>query len=377
MTEKRVTLLDLDFARALEWDLYDAKGNQVMKRGEMLIDDALIDSLLHEGLFAHAPPAGTAPQSPQNILQPQDVASVLHLIISCNTALEKLLPNLSHSVNPAIEVLAIVQQLQVAIEVQRDIALACIYLNHIAGVYAVRHCTETAIVALIIAKAYGFMPDQCNSIACAALTMNVGMLDFHEQLQSRHTQLSSEEKAAIQRHPEKSVALLQRAGIVDVQWLDCVLHHHEAEDGSGYPYGLEELQVPFTARLLGMCDRYCAQVSARNYRKSLRPNLALQALQSQNTQDAEIWQIFAKEIGPYPPGTYVRLACGELGVVCHQEPGLTQVHALLDSGEHSIIHERLIRNCNEEDYQIHTSLHEDEIDIRFGMKQVWGDLASV
>ncbi len=377
MTDKRVTLLDLDFARALEWDLYDAKGNQVMKRGEMLVDDALIASLLHEGLFAHHPPHGVQVENPKNIVRAEDVTSVLHLINSCNTALEKLLPNLSASVNPAIEVLAIVQQLQVAIDVQRDIALASIYLNQIAGVYAVRHCTETAIIALIIAKAHGFNQELCNSIACAALTMNIGMLDFHEQLQSRHTQLTSEEKAAIQHHPEKSVAILQRAGITDVQWLDCVLHHHEAEDGSGYPYGLEETQVPFTARLLGMCDRYCAQVSARNYRKSLRPNLALQALQSENKHDAEIWLIFAKEIGPYPPGTYVRLACGEIGVVCHQGAQGTQVHALLDSGEHSIIAQQLIRDCNEEDYQIHTSLHEDEIDIRFGMRQVWGDLASV
>lgn len=377
MSDKRVTLLDLDFARALEWDLFDVQGNQVMKRGEMLVDDKLIGALIHEGLFAHNPPAGTSVQQPHISLRAEDVNSVLHLINDCNTELEKLLPALSQADNPSLQVKAIVQKLQLAISVQRDIALASIYLNQIAGVYAVRHCTETAIVALIIADAFGFANEQCVSIACAALTMNVGMLDIHEQLQSRHTQLSSEEKHAILRHPEQSVALLQNAGITDIQWLDCVLHHHEAEDGSGYPYGLEEMQVPFTARLLAMCDRYCAQVSARNYRKSLRPNLALQALQSANAQDMEIWQIFAKEIGAYPPGTYVRLACGEIGVVCHQTHEGIKVHALLDSNEHSIIAQNHVRDCSLEDYQIQTSLHEDEIDIRFGMKQIWGELAAV
>ncbi|MBI3230493.1 MAG: HD domain-containing protein, partial [Burkholderiales bacterium] len=345
----------------------------------MLIDDALIDSLIHEGLFAHQPPSGTAGAGNNDIptIAAEEVESVLHLINHCNSELEKLLPALSATDNPGRLVRSLARQLQTAIDVQRDIALASIYLNQIAGVYAVRHCTETAIIALIIAKGYGLPPDQCESIACAALTMNVGMLDFHEQLQSRHTQLSHEEKRAIQRHPEQSVALLQNAGIVDVQWLDCVLHHHEAEDGTGYPYGLEETQVPFNARLLGMCDRYCAQVSARNYRKSLRPNMALQALQSDNKQDSEIWQIFAKEIGPYPPGTYVKLTNGETAIVCHQSVGITQAHALLDSSEHSIISKNLVRDCQDEHFQIQQSLHEDEIDIRFGMKQVWGALAAI
>ena len=377
MTEKRVTLLDLDFAYVLEWDLFDSKGQQVMRRGEMLVDDALIDSLIHEGLFAHAPPSGTQPAPVLHTLKADQISSVLHLINDCNTALEKLLPDLSVLEDAEKQVRAIAQQLQLAIDVQRDIALASIYLNQIAGVYAVRHCTETALVALMIAKGFELPEAMSESIACAALTMNVGMLDIHEQLQSRHTQLSHEEKHAILRHPEQSVALLQRAGIKDMQWLDCVLHHHEAEDGSGYPYGLEETQVPFIGRLLAMCDRYCAQVSARNYRRSLRPNLALQALKSEQKQDAEIWRVFAQEIGAYPPGSFVRLANQEIAVICRQEGLQLHAHALLDSEEHSIIGQNLLRDCSQAQYQIEASLHEDEIDIRFGMKQIWGELASV
>ncbi|HET7636366.1 MAG TPA: HD domain-containing phosphohydrolase, partial [Candidatus Limnocylindria bacterium] len=43
--------------------------------------------------------------------------------------------------------------------------------------------------------------------------------------------------------------------------------HHEWFNGSGYPDGLEALDIPLGARILGVADSYEAMTSARPYRK--------------------------------------------------------------------------------------------------------------
>ncbi len=44
--------------------------------------------------------------------------------------------------------------------------------------------------------------------------------------------------------------------------------HHEWFNGSGYPDGVEALDIPLGARILGVADAYEAMTSARPYRKT-------------------------------------------------------------------------------------------------------------
>jgi putative two-component system response regulator len=42
--------------------------------------------------------------------------------------------------------------------------------------------------------------------------------------------------------------------------------HHERWDGSGYPYGLKENEIPLSARIVAICDIYDALISRRPYK---------------------------------------------------------------------------------------------------------------
>ena len=44
-----------------------------------------------------------------------------------------------------------------------------------------------------------------------------------------------------------------------------VLYHHERWDGSGYPEGLKEREIPLEARLLAVADVYDALTTRRPY----------------------------------------------------------------------------------------------------------------
>ncbi len=306
--------------------------------------------------------------------------SVLHQLNQCNRRLEKLLQNLRNQHNAEMELRAIAADVIAAVELNPDIALATIFLSQIAGTYAVRHCIETAVVGVIVARGMNKPAQEIQTLTSAALTMNVGMLGHHEKFQNKCEPLSHEEMAIVRRHPEDSANILQSAGIEDEEWISCVLLHHENDAGTGYPAGVASPEVTQNAKLLSMADRYCAQVAARNYRCSVLPDKALRNLleDKQIPVDPALAQHFINELGTYPPGCLVRLQNGEIGVVTRRANSATSlgVHSLRDPAG-VLLTPAAPRYTADTDCAIAAVLSEDEASVRFSMKQIWGAQASL
>jgi len=306
--------------------------------------------------------------------------SVLHKLNLCNRRLDRLLQNLRNEHNAEAEVRNIARSVIAAVDLDADIALACIFLSQIAGTYAVRHCIETAIVGIVIARAMGRPESEILTVTAAALTMNVGMLRHQETFQNKCAPLSSEEMAIVRRHPEDSADILKTAGIEDEEWISCVLLHHENDAGTGYPSGIASPEVTKNAKLLSMADRYCAQVAARNYRCSVLPNEALHNLLSDAhiPTDADLAAQFTRELGDYPPGCLVRLQNGEIGVITKRgdAAGVLSMQCLRDTAGNPLS-PAVARQTSEHGCGIAEAVSEDQASIRFGMKQIWGELASL
>lgn len=306
--------------------------------------------------------------------------SVLHLLNQCNRRLERLLQNLRSEHNAEAELRELAHDVIQAVDLNPDIALATIFLSQIAGTYAVRHCIETAVVTVVIARRMGKLAADIQTVTAAALTMNVGMLRHNDTFQNKSSPLSSEEMAIVRSHPEESADLLKYAGVQDQEWISCVLLHHENDDGSGYPAGVASPEVTLNAKLLGLADRYCAQVSARNYRKSILSDQALRNLSEDKASpvDPLLLAHFQRELGDFPPGCLVRLADGEIGVVSRRQGcsnGL-QVHCLRDPSG-AMMAQAQPRCLTDGEWRITEALTEDQASTRFSMKQIWGVQASL
>jgi HD-GYP domain-containing protein (c-di-GMP phosphodiesterase class II) len=63
--------------------------------------------------------------------------------------------------------------------------------------------------------------------------------------------------------------------------LDIPYCHHEHWDGSGYPRGLKEEEIPLAARLFTVADVYDALISDRPYRKAWTKAQALKYMKEQ------------------------------------------------------------------------------------------------
>lgn len=108
-------------------------------------------------------------------------------------------------------------------------------------------------------------------------------------------------------HPDIGARIVE--GIPFLQeTLPVIRYHHERWDGSGYPIGLKEKDIPVQARIFAVADVFDALTSSRSYRKRSSPEDAVQYLQEQAgiLFDAEIVDALAKV--PYREFTEVRSA---------------------------------------------------------------------
>ena len=186
--------------------------------------------------------------------------------------------------------------------------------------YGVQRALQTAITGHLVAQRLGWDAAQAERLFKVALTMNISMLELQGRLSRQTVPLSPAQRTGLQTHPMRSVQMLQRAGIDDAEWLDAVLHHHEQEDGSGYPSGSSNVSA--LASLARRADVYTAKLSARSVRDAMAADLAGRQMFMQDPGHP-MTAALVKEFGIYPPGCYVRLASGELAIVVGRGEAIT------------------------------------------------------
>ena len=76
--------------------------------------------------------------------------------------------------------------------------------------------------------------------------------------------------------------------------IDIALNHHEKWDGSGYPKGLKENQIPLSARLMALADVYDAIINKRVYKEASSHKNAVAAIKEESGKhfDPEVVNAF-------------------------------------------------------------------------------------
>ena len=375
MNQHRIKMSDIVIGQPLPWDVFDAGNHLLLRKGHIVESEQQVEVLMERGMFVDASQVQQK-ETPQSA--PKERPSVLRLVNLANQRLERLLFNLHSETDAAGKILEVARAITYAVDLDSDTALACILLNQTTGSYPVRHCVDTALVSLLIGRALKRPADETLAMAAAALTMNLAMLKLQERLHSVQGPLSDADMQIIRNHPQQSVNILRNMGIDNSDWLSIVLMHHENEDGSGYPGGKKSEEIPVSAKIISLADRYCARVSARNYRKSLLPNAALRdiLIAEKNHIDPTLATMFIRELGTYPTGSFVRLENGEICVVSGNGSTTTTpvVHALIGP-RGAPLSFPIKRDTSMPLYTIREVLREDQANIRFNMQQVWGDNA--
>jgi hypothetical protein len=188
------------------------------------------------------------------------------------------------------------------------------HASHQTRQYSSHHAALCAVICARVATALGWSDDEVQALSLAATTMNLSMTALQDQLAVQKDPPTPSQREQIDSHALRSAVELAAIGVRDPRWLKVVRLHH---DRSLMDVPLEQLDpASRLARLLGMVDRFTAKISRRATRAPMSPLAAArEACTGPDGRPDVLGSTLLKSLGMYPPGSYVRLASGEIGVV--------------------------------------------------------------
>ena len=379
MTSRKISIGDIPIGKPLQFDAYGSDGGLLLRKGQIIANDRMAVELLTRGLYVEASASGDAALDKNAPVKQVEIRSVLRMIVTARNDARTLLYNLAAESNASEKLLALASQIVLATKTDFDVALGCILLEQ-EGSYGARHCVDTALISILIARAMKKPEDEIVLLCAAALTMNLSMVRLHDKLQEKTEPLNAGERQFIERHPENSVKLLREAGVSDEDWISWILSHHEHENSTGYPGHKLGLDIPRNAKILSVADTYTACISNRKYRKTLLPNVALREIvaSSKSTTEPMMAALLIRELGAYPIGSYVRLLDGEIGVVTSKgsSPTTPYVHTLIGA-RGAPLAAAIKRDTQQALHGVRDVLYREQLVLKFTMRQLWGEAASL
>src|SRR6185295_13201230 len=143
------------------------------------------------------------------------------------------------------------------------------------------HLQRVQVYAVEIGKVLNLSEIELQAVRAASLLHDIGKIAIPEHILCKPGKLTPEEFEQIKVHPVVGAEILERAQF-PYPVVPIVRSHHEKWDGSGYPDGLKEHEIPLGARILSVVDCLDALASDRQYRRALPLDEAMEMVVQQS-----------------------------------------------------------------------------------------------
>lgn len=329
----------LRLGMTLPYDLFDAGGQLLFARGQTLRDSPLVRSLIDGGAWVSADQTmeyqrARAHRLDTLVMQDVPLADIAKADSSFRLE-QPAAPKVELGPREAwsdllLHTHALLRETQPAefmarLTALRDSALKRLHAHPDATLlllifetsqeftdYSARHALLSLLLADLVALQLKLPATLREALQGAALTMNYGATAAHDRMASQIDPATPAQRQAMAAHGDRAATRLAELGVQDPAWLAAVRLHHEA--GPGPLVGRSAGET--LARLLRRIDIFGARLAPRRSRPALSGAKAARAVfLDEHQQPDEAGAALIKVVGLYPPGTIVRLANGEVGLV--------------------------------------------------------------
>ena len=160
----------------------------------------------------------------------------------------------------------------------------------------VDHSRRVTDMTMRIAREMGVKDEALVHTRRGALLHDIGKMGIPDDILFKPGKLTDDEWEVMRRHPRHAYDMLS-----PIEYLRPAMEipycHHEKWDGSGYPRGLKEEQIPLVARIFAVVDVFDALTSDRPYRKAWSKEEALDHIKQESGKhfDPQVVELFLKE----------------------------------------------------------------------------------
>lgn len=167
--------------------------------------------------------------------------------------------------------------------------------------YTARHSMRVVRLSLILADALGLSTDEKYVLELSAWMHDVGKIGVPDEILTKRLPLTKAEFEIMKLHASKGAEIVGQIEEL-TQVADVIRHHHEHQDGQGYPDGLRGAAIPLLSRIIHIADAFEAMTSDRSYRPRIPRPRALEELRRHGGSqfDPELVDLFIRKIETLP-----------------------------------------------------------------------------
>jgi putative nucleotidyltransferase with HDIG domain len=143
--------------------------------------------------------------------------------------------------------------------------------------YTIGHSTRVAQMSCALGRRLGMGEEELGHLEKAALFHDVGKIGMPDEVLLKEERLSIGELDVMRRHPNEGAEILRMAPFLD-RYVAIVGAHHEWYDGTGYPDGRKDSEIPIHAQMIALADAYDAMTTTRPYRQALTNDEAIESI---------------------------------------------------------------------------------------------------
>ncbi len=142
------------------------------------------------------------------------------------------------------------------------------------------HSVRVAQLAVAIGMELNLTPDDLKSLERGALLHDIGKIGIEDEILHKPGKLTIDEWKVMHQHPKIGMQIVESIPFLK-EAVTVVANHQERWDGSGYPKGLKNKDIPILARIFAVADVFDALISNRPYHEKVSPQDAVEYLKFQ------------------------------------------------------------------------------------------------
>ncbi len=132
-----------------------------------------------------------------------------------------------------------------------------------------RHVKRVSDYTVLLARLLGLEEEKCQSMRLTAPLHDIGKIGVSESILYKPGKLTAEEFDIVKQHTLIGYSLLSGSDSdFIIEAAKIALQHHENWDGSGYPNGLKENEIPIESRVVAFVDVFDSLSQKRVYKEA-------------------------------------------------------------------------------------------------------------